>query len=112
MDINEKIAQLEELIDKQNKLITKQTELITTIAKALYLIPVTEKDVTKIQGVKSKNAKVIQETYHNISQNMSTDDRVSLFKDPIYSDADIYSDVIADDLLGGLYETEWLYWNT
>ena len=106
MDINERIARLEDIIDKQTKLITKQGELITTMAKALYLIPVTDKDVIKIQGIKSKNAKVIQEAYHDVSQNMSTDDKTSLFKDPIFTDAELFSDVIAEDLLGGLYETE------
>ena len=111
MGIEEQINQLKELVEKQSKLIEEQGKLITTMAKALYLIPVTKKEVSKIQGVKSKNAKVIQEAYHDISQNMSIyeHDSTSLFKDPIYSDSDLFNDVIADDLLGGFYETKWLY---
>lgn len=105
-DIERKIEELTEIVLNQNKTIKSLEKLVTTMAKAMYLIPVSEKDVIKIQEARRRNEQVIHEAHHTVEQNMSTDDTASLFRDPIYSDSEIYGDVIADDFLGGFYETK------
>jgi hypothetical protein len=105
-EIKQEVAELKEIVLNQNKIIKSLEKLVTTMAKAMYLIPVSEKDVIKIQEARRKNEESIHEAHHIVEQNMSTDDTASLFRDPIYTDSEIYGDVIADDFLGGLYETK------
>ena len=105
-DIKQEVAELKEIVLNQNKIIKSLEKLVTTMAKAMYLIPVSEKDVIKIQEARRKNEAAMHEAHHIVEQNMSNDDTASLFRDPIYNDSEIYSDVIADDFLGGLYETK------
>lgn len=98
-DLKKEVVTLRRTIEKQNK-------LLEVIAKALYLVPVTEKDVLKIQGMRKKNEQIVHEAYHNATKEMSEEDTASLFRPPVYEDADIYNDVVADDLLGGIYEAK------
>ena len=105
-EIKQEVAELKELVLKQNKIIKDLDKLVTTMAKAMYLIPVSEKEIIRIQEARRKNEAAIHEAHHIVEQNMSNDDTASLFRDPIYNDNEIYSDVIADDFLGGLYEAK------
>ena len=101
IDINDKIDELNDKIDKLTKSVAKLLTINTKIAKTLHLLPVTEKEERDMQILQRKNlaiaAKVNDEL--NAMENKEEDD----LSEQAFSigNANIFSDVIADDFLGG-----------
>ena len=93
---------MEELLTKIDKKLDKILNMQTKIAKALHLIPVTEKEERAIQIQQRKNleqaAKVNDDL--NAMENKDIDSPPTL--DTLYnSKYDIFEDVLGDDFLGG-----------
>lgn len=98
-----------ETLTKLNKKVDKLTNLVTKIAKTLHLVPVTEKEERELQILQRSNlnlaAKVSAELDAMSPKDEHADDRfVNGLYGPSYSSnpIDIYGDVIADDLIGGV----------
>ena len=96
-----KLDAIDEKLDKLTKSIAKLLNINTKIAKTLHLLPVSEKEERELQILQRKNlsmaAKINDEL--NAMENKQEDDVVeqafSIGND------NIFSDVIADDFLGG-----------
>lgn len=98
---NEEILQLLSKIDKKcDKILTMQTK----IAKALHLLPVTEKEEREIQIQQRKNlsqAAKINAELDNM-ENKGQEDDASLLNIDIYAESkinEVYADLIGDDIL-------------
>ena len=93
---------MEELLTKIDKKLDKILNLQTKIAKALHLIPVTEKEERDIQIQQRKNlsqaAKVNDDL--NAMENKNIDSPPTL-DDLFNSKETIFDDVLGDDFLGG-----------
>lgn len=93
---------MEERLLKIEKKLDKILNMQTKIAKALHLLPVTEKEERAIQIQQRKNleqaAKVNQDL--NDMEN-KTDDEVITLDDLFKDTVSIYEDVLGDDFLGG-----------
>lgn len=93
---------MEELLTKIDKKLDKILNMQTKIAKALHLIPVTEKEERAIQIQQRKNleqaAKVNDDL--NAMENKNIDSPPTL--DTLFtSKEEIYNDILGDDFLGG-----------
>lgn len=93
---------MEDLLTKIDKKLDKILNMQTKIAKALHLIPVTEKEERDIQIQQRKNlsqaAKVNDDL--NAMENKDIDSPPTL--DTLFtSKEEIYNDILGDDFLGG-----------
>ena len=93
---------MEDLLTKIDKKLDKILNMQTKIAKALHLIPVTEKEERDIQIQQRKNlsqaAKVNDDL--NAMENKNIDSPPTL--DTLFtSKEEIYNDILGDDFLGG-----------
>lgn len=93
---------MEDLLTKIDKKLDKILNMQTKIAKALHLIPVTEKEERAIQIQQRKNleqaAKVNDDL--NAMENKNIDSPPTL--DTLFtSKEEIYNDILGDDFLGG-----------
>lgn len=93
---------MDELLTKIDKKLDKILNMQTKIAKALHLIPVTEKEERAIQIQQRKNleqaAKVNDDL--NAMENKDIDSPPTL--DTLFtSKEEIYNDILGDDFLGG-----------
>lgn len=105
----DKAQEILDYLDKTNKKIDRLTTMVTKIAKTLHLIPVTEKEEKALQITQRTNlaiaAKVSAELDEMSPKDEHADDK---FVNGLYASAyssspvDIYGDVIADDLIGGV----------
>ena len=104
MTTEEKIDDLSEKIDKMMKLTDKMMKLTQKIAKSLHLMPVSEKEEREIQLMQRKNLQIAAEVSAALDEMTPKAEKhmpeVRSMYD--YSDQDVYSDVIADDFLGGI----------
>lgn len=93
--------ELEQRLSKIDKKLDKVLKLETVIAKALHLVPVSEKEERDIQISQRKNAATMQKIQEELAamepKKEESDNSLS-FNDLVdASDAEIYSDVIAND---------------
>lgn len=96
-DTNELLVKLHKKVDKLNNIVTK-------IAKTLHLIPVTEKEERDIQILQRTNLKIAAKVNDDLNamENRPDNSAQSIFSQPEYSENDLFSDVLADDFLGGV----------
>lgn len=99
---NEEIGQLLSKIDKK---LDKTLKMVTVVAKALHLVPVSEKEEREIQLQQRKNAATmqkIQEEFANLeTKEESKEDTLSFDSLLNASEGEIYGDVIGEDYIGG-----------
>lgn len=96
---------LEKKIDELTKLVNKQNRTITLMAKALHLVPVTEKEEKNLQILRRKNEELAYSVNAELD-NMSNKDKEyaenalgNLFRET----EDVYGDVIGSDILDEIY---------
>ena len=96
-DTNELLVKLHKKVDKLNNIVTK-------IAKTLHLIPVTEKEERDIQILQRTNLKIAAKVNDDLNamENRPDNSVQSILSQPEYSENDLFSDVLADDFLGGV----------
>ena len=96
---------IEEYLTKIDKKLDKILNMQTKIAKALHLVPVSRKEERALQIAQATNAKVALEVADELAamsavENTGLHNALSL--DDLYTvDADIYSGVVGNDILGG-----------
>ena len=92
----------EELLTKIDKKLDKVLKMTTTIAKALHLVPVSEKEERDIQILQRKNAAVmhkIQDELAELEAKPTTpEDSLSFDKLLEASEDEIYGDIIGTDI--------------
>lgn len=97
---NEEILQFLSKIDKK---LDKVLKINTTIAKALHLIPVSEKEEREIQLMQRKNASIMQKIEEEIAalEEKPTKNDAQLSINDLFdaSQAEIYEDVIGKDFI-------------
>lgn len=97
---NEELGQLMSKIDKKLDKVLKMT---TTIAKALHLVTVSEKEEREIQLLQRKNAAVmqkIQEEMANLEEKpKDSNDILSFSALTTANEAEIYADIIGNDII-------------
>mgnify|MGYP004643048659 CR=1 FL=1 len=96
---------IEEYLTKIDKKLDKVLNMQTKIAKALHLVPVSKKEERALQIAQNTNAKVALEVADELAAMSAVENpelHSALSFDDLYTiDADIYSGVIGDDILGG-----------
>lgn len=93
----------QELLVKLNKKVDRLTTLITKIAKTLHLIPVTEKEERELQITQRTNLKLAAKVNDDLNAMENIPERQdSIFQQHEYSTTELFSDVLADDFLGGM----------
>lgn len=97
------MEEMYELLDKLHKKVDKLNTLITKIAKTLHLIPVTEKEERELQLTQRTNLQVAAKVNADLNamENRPDNSATSIFTQPEYSQVELFSDVLADDFLGG-----------
>lgn len=92
-----------ELLSKLHKKVDKLTTLVTKIAKTLHLIPVTEKEERDLQLTQRNNLQIAAKVTNDLNamENKPDETQYPLFSQRSYSTAELFSDVLADDFLGG-----------
>lgn len=97
--------EIEQYLSKMDKKIDKILKLTTTIAKALHLVPVSEKEEREIQLLQRKNASIIQKVQEEIAalEEVPEDKNSLLNFFDLYSatESEIYGDIIGDDYIPG-----------
>lgn len=91
-----------QLLSKVDKKLDKILKMTTTIAKALHLVPVSEKEEREIQLLQRKNAATIQKIQDEIAnlenQPKDSEDSLSYNKLLEASADEIYADILGDDV--------------
>lgn len=91
-------------LDKTNKKIDRLTTMVTKIAKTLHLIPVTEKEERDIQIAQRDNLNLAAKVSADLDEmSPKPEGQGDEFLQNLhrFDMNDIFSDVIADDYLGG-----------
>jgi len=94
-------------LDNLTKLVQRQDRLVTKMAKALHLVPVTEKEEQELQIMRRNNEKLRYQVNDELDamQNKPKGDDLqgvalgNLFSTP----EDVYSDVLGEDMLNEVY---------
>lgn len=94
--------EFEQYLSKIDKKLDKVLKMTTTIAKALHLVPVSEKEEREIQLLQRKNAATIQKIQDEIANlednHTSPEDNLSYSQLLEASEDEIYKDIIGDDI--------------
>lgn len=94
--------EFEQYLSKLDKKLDKILKMTTTIAKALHLVPVSEKEEREIQLLQRKNAATIQKIQDEIAnledQPKDSEDNLSYNKLLEASADEIYADILGDDV--------------
>ena len=93
---------MDELLTKIDKKLDKILNLQTKIAKALHLLPVTEKEERAIQIQQRKNLEQAAKVNDDLNAMENKEDDTPVDLDNIFQDSmSIYGDILGDDFLGG-----------
>ena len=93
---------MEELLTKIDKKLDKILNMQTKIAKALHLIPVTEKEERALQIQQRKNLELSAKVNSDLNDMQGKEDNTPPTLDNMFtSREDVYNDVLGDDILGG-----------
>ena len=93
---------MDELLTKIDKKLDKILNMQTKIAKALHLLPVTEKEERAIQIQQRKNLELAAKVNEDLNDMENIEDNSPPTLDNIYQNKeDIYSTILGDDFLGG-----------
>lgn len=84
------------------KLVRANNRLLTTVAKALHLVPVTEKEEQELQIMRRKNEEQASKVNSqlNAMQNIPDEYTENALGNLFSNVADIYGDVLTDEFIG------------
>ena len=93
---------MDELLTKIDKKLDKILNMQTKIAKALHLLPVTEKEERLIQIQQRKNLELSAKVNEDLNaMENRQDDSPPTIEDLFNSREEIFNDILGDDYLGG-----------
>lgn len=87
-----------EVLEHLTKIVEKQNNIILKMAKALYLIPASEKEMKDILNTRNNNIAKSYEAYKETEKLKNENDISNIYD--MYNDVNaIYGDVLADDFM-------------
>lgn len=93
---------MDEILAKIDKKLDKILNMQTKIAKALHLLPVTEKEERAIQIQQRKNLEQAAKVNDDLNAMENKEDDMPVDLDNLFQDSiAIYGDILGDDFLGG-----------